>query len=73
MNDSLTRRRFLARSGRLCGGAALVPLLGDVAAAGQRPDAWPVTCRDAMLRHTGQEDCWSAMRAVGAEGVEARI
>jgi sugar phosphate isomerase/epimerase len=32
-----------------------------------------VTGRDAMLHSTGQKDCWSALRAIGAEGVEAMI
>ncbi len=32
-----------------------------------------VTCRDAMLQPTGQKDCWSALRAIGAEGVEVQV
>jgi len=73
MNDSLTRRRFLAHSCHLCGGIALASLAGDSVLAKQQATTWPVTCRDAMLRHTGQKDCWSAMQAIGAEGVEAHI
>jgi sugar phosphate isomerase/epimerase len=73
MNDTLTRRRFLARAGRLCGGFALASLSSDRLPAEQNPTTWPVTCRDAMLRYTGREDCWSAMRAIGADGVEAHI
>lgn len=73
MNDSLTRRRFLAHSGQLCGGVALASLPANPLLAKQQPTAWPVTCRDAMLRHTGQQDCWSAMQAIAADRVEAHV
>lgn len=33
----------------------------------------PATCVDGMLQHLGQKDCWSALRAVGAEGVQVDI
>jgi len=42
-------------------------------AEGGAPKAWPVTCRDVMLRRTGKSDCWSAMLAFGVDGVESDI
>jgi sugar phosphate isomerase/epimerase len=55
--------------------AAVAGPLGQwtLAAGKESRPAWPVTCRDAMLRHTGAKDCWSALRTIGAEGVEAVI
>ncbi len=73
MKARMTRRSFLAGAGCLCGGVALASWFGRSALAYELRSAWPITCRDAILRHTGHKDCWSALRAVGAEGVEIRV
>ncbi|MGA2068080.1 MAG: sugar phosphate isomerase/epimerase family protein [Thermoguttaceae bacterium] len=32
-----------------------------------------VSVRDAMLAHTGEHDCWAALKRIGSEGVEAAV
>lgn len=75
MTQSMTRRNFLNRAGQLAAVAAVAGPLGRCAQADEKESrpAWPVTCRDGMLRLTGAKDCWSALRAVVAEGVEVHI
>ncbi len=34
---------------------------------------WPIACRDAILRDCCEGDIWSAMRAVGVDGMEATV
>jgi sugar phosphate isomerase/epimerase len=68
-----TRRKFLADAGCLCGSLALVNQFGPAAAAAEKPPTWPIACRDSMLRYTGHKDCWSALQAVGAEGLEIMV
>jgi sugar phosphate isomerase/epimerase len=73
MTTRVTRRSFIAGAGCLSGGA-MIGLWGRrCAGADQRGAAWPVTCRDAMLRSTGHKDCWAALHAIGAEGVEVDV
>lgn len=74
MSHRLTRRNFLVGTSGLCAGAALAWPLGRTAlAAAEKRPRWPVATRDAMLRHVGKPDCWSAAKAVGIEGMEAII
>ena len=73
MQVQRTRRGFLIGSGCLCGGVALDSWLRGSAFAAEKPAVWPVSCRDAILRPTGHKDCWAALRAVGAEGVEGYV
>jgi sugar phosphate isomerase/epimerase len=73
MKTHVTRRTFLAGAGCLCGGAAIVSRFGRSVLADEKRALWPVTCRDAVLRVTKQEDCWSALKAINAEGVEIEI
>ena len=71
----VTRRRFLAEAGCLCGGVALTSQFEQsvMVAEKQKRPVWPITCVDRMLRHLGQEDCWAALQAVDAEGVEIGV
>ena len=73
MTTPVTRRNFLVATGCLSGGAT-IGLWGmrSVVADETRP-RWTVACRDAMLRSTGRKDCWAALQAIGAEGVEVEI
>ena len=74
MRESLTRREFLEGSGGLLAGVGVASLLARNSAAGDdKPAALRLGCRDVHLKQTGEKDCWSAMRAIGAEGVEATI
>lgn len=72
MKPSLTRRDFLEGSGRLLAGLGAASLVSAAPAGPQRPPLTP-SCRDPHLKLTGEKDCWSALRKIGAEGVEATI
>jgi sugar phosphate isomerase/epimerase len=63
-----TRRQFLSTSASLAATAGLA--LGSLGAA---PKKIYVAARDVYLELTGEQDCWAALRALGAEGVEATI
>jgi len=58
------RREFLAA---LAVAGATLPAWSAPAAR------WPVTCRDAHLKATGQPDCWAAMKFLGVDGVELDV
>ncbi len=73
MRTCLTRRRFLVGAGCACGSAALISRLGSLALADDAPTTWPVTCRDAMLISLKQANTWSALAAIGADGVEIQV
>jgi sugar phosphate isomerase/epimerase len=69
-----SRRQFLHES--ISAAAAVSSLSALVRAesqeAGKKP-VWAIACRDAILREAGQPDIWSAMRAVGLDGIEATV
>ena len=69
MSLDLTRREFVA----LAGGAAASLIVGQNAPAAEKSARWLATVRDAMLAQIGQPDCWTALKVIGAEGVEAVI
>ena len=72
MGASLNRREFLAGSGCLAAGLTAASLAGG-AEAGAAAPVPRLACRDVHLRQTGRKDCWAALEAIGAEGVEAVI
>jgi sugar phosphate isomerase/epimerase len=67
----LTRRDFFSTSGRHLTATGLG--LRTLEAAKPSKGALTVGTRDVHLKLTGAEDCWAALRALGAEGVEATI
>lgn len=73
MHASIDRRTFLATAGGACAIGAMTALAGQARAAAPAPVRWRVTARDAILKHAGQPDVWSAAKAIGAEGMEAAI
>jgi sugar phosphate isomerase/epimerase len=73
MENTITRRKFLNHSGRLFAGVGAASLLQAGAAGEARGAAFPIGCRDTHLKETGEKDCWSALDAIGAEGVEASL
>ncbi len=75
MEDSISRRSFLAGSARLAAwvGAGAAAHFAECAAAEKERRLPHLGVRDAHLKETGEKDCWSAMKAIGAEGVEARV
>jgi sugar phosphate isomerase/epimerase len=73
MRRPFSRRMFLEHSSQALIGAGAASLLLDCAAGAETRPKLCVTCRDSHLRPTGEKDCWSALRKIGAEGVEATI
>ena len=68
MSDEFRRRDFLAGAA----GLAAITAAGPIRAEEAKPK--PIlACRDPHLKETLKKDCWSAMQAIGAEGVEASI
>ena len=72
MNDSLTRRNFLTYSAGLGAGVAMASVLAR-SSVGASPERLTVSVRDAMLKQTGEPDCWAALKRIGAEGVEVVV
>lgn len=73
MTSLATRRDFLRRSTCALAAAAAAPLLDRAALAAGADAPLTVACGDYTLAHIKQGDCWSALRAIGAQGVEATI
>jgi len=73
MKASMRRREFLVGSGRVAAGLAAVALGRGAGAEEKKPAGLCLACRDTHLAMTGKKDCWSALDAIGAEGVEASV
>ena len=67
---SLSRRNFIKTTG-LALSAATLPATSPLRAA--EATKWPAGCRDLYLKLAGQADCWSAIKALGAEGTEVLV
>lgn len=65
-----TRREFLRDS--LTAAAAVSVMSANELRAAEQParPKWGIACRDAHLPETGEPDAWSAMKAIGVDGVE---
>lgn len=68
----MTRRGFLLTSSTLFAGAPLWAAFAEDSAAAT-PSGLTVSVRDAHLREVGEKDAWSALRAIGAQGVEVWV
>ncbi len=66
----LSRRSFIQTTGLALSAAAL-PAASPLLAAEERK--WPAGCRDLYLKLPGKPDCWSAMKALGADGTEVLV
>jgi len=73
MTSLVTRRDFIQRSSRLLVGTAAASALGRSALAAESRPPLTLACGDATLRHVQAADCWAALKAIGAEGIEANI
>jgi sugar phosphate isomerase/epimerase len=77
MGRRSTRRNFIKTTAMAAGGGLYaagvfdLPALAAATAAAPRPLI--VACRDAHLKATGQADCWSALKMLGAAGVEVDV
>lgn len=70
--SGISRRQFLAISGGVVVGSRDLGALAESAASGAL-EKLPVTVRDGHLREVGEKDAWSALRAIGAQGVEVQV
>jgi len=70
--NDISRREFLAASGGMMIGMGALGTFAE-SAEGSRPATLLVAVRDMHLREVGEKDVWSAMRAIGAQGVEALV
>lgn len=66
-----SRRSFLHTGSRFALAAAALPSSAPFARAAS--NTWPVGCRDPYLAYAGKPDCWSAMKELGAEGLEVEV
>ncbi|MBN1343794.1 MAG: sugar phosphate isomerase/epimerase [Phycisphaerae bacterium] len=72
--DNTSRREFLRGSiAAAASVGALNPLVRAESAEATNRPAWPVTCRDALLREAGGADIWAIMDAVGVDGAEVLV
>ena len=73
MTRLVTRRDFLQHSSRLLAGTAAATMLGRSAPAAESGVQLTLACGDATLKHVQAADCWAALKAIGAQGIEANI
>lgn len=68
----LTRRDFIRSSASL---GVTAGILGSakLCHGAQKPAPWSVACRDGHLKTMGQPDSWSALKELGAIGVEVAV
>ncbi len=66
-----SRRAFIKTAAAACGSLYLTGGLASLAAESAPP--LTVACRDAHLKTTGEPDCWAALKALGATGVEVVV
>lgn len=68
----LSRRDFIKTSTTL---ALTTGVLGlaTASSAAEKRQPWTVAVRDPHLKASGQPDCWSALKALGASGVEVSV
>ncbi len=72
-SEGTSRREFLRDVAAAAAvGAVGAPLRAESQDAAKKPE-WPIACRDAILRHAGEPDMWSAMRATGVDGAEVMV
>ena len=73
MGRPSTRRDFIKTAALAAGGLGVTAGLEWSAAAATPSQPLTVSCRDAHLKATGQADCWSALKTLGASGVEVDV
>jgi len=73
VKKTIRRRTFLERTSLAVAGAGAASLLQQEAQADEKTRGPVVACRDVHLPVTRAKDCWAALRACGAAGVEAQI
>jgi sugar phosphate isomerase/epimerase len=72
----VSRRSFITDTIIAGGGliaASLLPSYLNDAIGAEAGQSLTVACRDAHLKTTGETDCWAALKALGADGVEVVV
>src|SRR5262245_30876192 len=67
---NVSRRDFIRLSAGAAAAAGILSSANPLLAAAK--PKWPVGCRDVYLKFAGS-DCWSSMKALGAEGIEVDV
>jgi sugar phosphate isomerase/epimerase len=70
-SHELSRRNFIRTSAGFAFAAGALGVADPLTAAAK--PKWPVGCRDVYLKHAGKPDSWSAMKELGAEGIEVEV
>lgn len=65
-----SRRNFLKASSSLVAAAVAAPAFG---ASSRAKKTWLIACRDAHLAETKAPDAWTAIKAIGVQGIEVDI
>ncbi len=73
MTSHLNRRDFLHHSSCLLAGTAAAAVFGRSTLAAEKGNTLTLACGDATLSHIKETDCWTALKSIGAQGVEATI
>lgn len=73
MPSGVTRRNFLQQSSCWLAGSAAATMFGRSTQAAESGAPLTLACGDATLRHVPAADCWAALKAIGAQGIEANI
>jgi sugar phosphate isomerase/epimerase len=73
MTSLVTRRHFLQHSSRWLASTAVATMLGRSAPAAENGTPLTLACGDATLKNVQAPDCWAALKAIGARGIEANI
>ncbi len=68
-----TRRDFLRETLAASAAVGVMSMSESMAAEKKAKPRWVIACRDAHLGETGEPDAWSAMKAIGVDGVEVSL
>lgn len=71
--NSIPRRQFIKHSTLLLAGGTSLIINRSAGGAGVPASRNVIACRDSHLKATAQPDCWSALKFIGAPGVEVNI
>jgi sugar phosphate isomerase/epimerase len=70
-SHEFTRRGFIKTSAGFTFATVVVGCVNPRRAADTKK--WPIGCRDVFLKNAGKPDSWSAMKELGAEGIEVEV
>lgn len=73
MGEYSTRRQFLHQAGAALAAIAATPASSLGASVEPAAARLTLACRDVQLKFVGEKDCWSALKRIGAEGVEVGV